>query len=248
MSTYIQLHQSKIVWAEAKLVPMTVANDEHSESQLPPSHSQKSDISTAYSTNHSSVTNSTATPRNNKNESHPNDPLLLPISNCLDILFGIPFTFVGIVVTFLTELASTITYFIAWGCYYLSCGSCVCSETGPIIWILYIALRPVVGVCLLVDALILLTSIFVTEILALTSRLLTCLSGGCSSGKRWHQYIRRICHLFRWAWRQTHSNLEPKRLVPSCCQRKNELAPSKTYSAGSQKAFNEKYDGTIEVE
>lgn len=224
-----------VVWAEAKIIPPASRMQENTEqsksrpSCANPSQAEQSRV--VPPTKQPSSPSSATTFGNHQNEnSEPSNILLLPISNCLDFLFGLPFAFAAFIVTFPFELVSTIVYSVASGFYYLSGGSRSFSERGAWGRIRFVSLRPIVELLLLVDLILLVICILVTEILAGVSLLLTSLSGNCSSGQKWHQYIRRICHLFRWAWRQTHSNLEPKRFAPSCSKKKKQESAKKPSS------------------
>ena len=62
-----------------------------------------------------------------------------------------------------------------------------------------------------VDCILLLVSVLVSELLALFACLLCVLCGGCGAGGAWHQYIRRLCHLTRWAFRSFHKGWTPER-------------------------------------
>ena len=64
----------------------------------------------------------------------------------------------------------------------------------------------------LVDSILLVTSVFVTELLAGAAFLLAFIFGGVLTARNWHQYIRRTCHLARWASRSGFSN-PPRHLV-----------------------------------
>jgi hypothetical protein len=62
-----------------------------------------------------------------------------------------------------------------------------------------------------VDCILLLVSVLVSELLALVTCLLCVLCGGCGAGAAWHQYIRKLCHLTRWAFRSFHKGWTPER-------------------------------------
>jgi hypothetical protein len=56
----------------------------------------------------------------------------------------------------------------------------------------------------LVDSLCLLTCVFTTELVAGCAYLLCAIFGGCGTAAAWHQFLRRTCHLIRWAFRSKH--------------------------------------------
>jgi hypothetical protein len=63
-----------------------------------------------------------------------------------------------------------------------------------------------------VDCILLLVSVLVSELLALVTGLLcVLLCGGCGAGVAWHQFIRKLCHLTRWAFRSFHKGWTPER-------------------------------------
>lgn len=65
------------------------------------------------------------------------------------------------------------------------------------------------------DSACLLASVLVTEVLASSCWLVSVMFGGIWMANRWHQYIRRTCHLIRWAFRAPFS--EPPRHFSMCC-------------------------------
>jgi hypothetical protein len=74
----------------------------------------------------------------------------------------------------------------------------------------------IVKVLLYVDALVLVVSIGVTEILAALAAFLVALSAGVRQGREWYQYIRKLGTLARWLVRSQHSKMEPPRIFPFC--------------------------------
>jgi len=52
------------------------------------------------------------------------------------------------------------------------------------------------------------------EMVALIACGLCIIFGGVSAGKDWHQHIRKVCHLTRWAFRGFHSSWIPRRALP----------------------------------
>lgn len=57
------------------------------------------------------------------------------------------------------------------------------------------------SICSLADSICLLTSVLVTELLAGVCWLVSILFAGVWMANHWHQYIRRICHVIRGAFR-----------------------------------------------
>jgi hypothetical protein len=68
----------------------------------------------------------------------------------------------------------------------------------------------------LVDSIVLLTSVFVTEVLAGTEWIVSLLFGGIWRANRWHQFIRRTCHAIRRAFSKPFHG-EPRRHSVMCC-------------------------------
>jgi hypothetical protein len=71
---------------------------------------------------------------------------------------------------------------------------------------------------LLVDAALFIGSIILAESWAISAGIVNALFSCGQRGMIWHQYIRKICHLSRWAFREIYPSTEkePKRTLPSC--------------------------------
>ena len=67
----------------------------------------------------------------------------------------------------------------------------------------------------LVDSCLLVASVLTTEIVAFALFILSSLFANCDMAKRWHQYVRRTCHLLRWAFRSKAVSSYPPRHL--CC-------------------------------
>ena len=73
----------------------------------------------------------------------------------------------------------------------------------------------------IVDSSLLLASVLTVEIVAGACYILSLLFGGCDKAASWHQYIRRTCHMMRWAFRSRY--VTPSRHFYGCCRPKEEL-------------------------
>jgi hypothetical protein len=78
---------------------------------------------------------------------------------------------------------------------------------------------------MIVDSILLLSSIIVSESLAFTAYIINSILSCCTNGNHWHQYIRKVCHLIRWAFRDIYittssENNKIQRNFPFCQQRR----------------------------
>jgi hypothetical protein len=141
------------------------------------------------------------------------DYLSMPNFIYLDVIFGFPLTLAAGISTFSLELTGSIVYFMAVGFWYAA-SLLPLSSTGPLLWIFYFIFLLLSGIFMMLDALFLILSVCLTELFAIVGGGLTFLTGGVKSAISWHQYIRRLCHLYRWAWRNSQSTLTPNRSFP----------------------------------
>lgn len=138
-------------------------------------------------------------------------PKSVPVSNPLVVIFGYAFMIWAVAAALTTELAAVLTYMIGAGFYW---SADVLKNGG--MWTL-----PLQTLCLLltalmlaVDVLVLTIGIFIVEVVAWVACVICMLFGGISAGIDWHQHIRKVCHLTRWAFRSFHSEWKPKRMQP----------------------------------
>lgn len=128
----------------------------------------------------------------------------------LEGLLGCSLTLAAVVATFGVELSAAVCYCIAAGMYHL--------VTVHEIAIFFKAIVMVVVHALLVaDAILLTTSLMLTEILGWVAGLVTSIfspSRCCHAGQAWHLYVRKVCHLTRWAFRNFHEGWELPRRFP----------------------------------
>jgi len=132
-------------------------------------------------------------------------------SNLFEMIFGITFTIAAVASTFGVELAAALVFVVAATFYNVAA---FCKRQNNIFMYFWWAVFGLVYVVLQVtDAILLTVSVFVAELLAALGCLMTFVSG--HQGLQWHQYIRKLCHLTRWAFRDFHSSWEfPKRTYP----------------------------------
>lgn len=132
----------------------------------------------------------------------------------LEGLVGCSFTIAAIAATFTIELAAAIVYCIASG-FHSFVGAT--AENRPIIRATAIL---VIHSLMLADAILLTVSVIVTEVIGLMTGVLT--SGlscstrsSCSTqGSGWRAYVRKVCHLTRWAFRDFHNEWALDRHFP----------------------------------
>lgn len=129
-------------------------------------------------------------------------------SNLLVGLIGILLTVASISVTLTLDLVGLLMYFLA------CCFHRLCRQTSGVylqcmvIWPLFL---PLAMVLFFADTLLLFLSVFISEILAMVIWASCMILGGCSVATNWHQYIRKMCHLTRWAVRDWYEDLEKRK-------------------------------------
>lgn len=128
--------------------------------------------------------------------------------NCspIDVLVGSLTTFHAILGTVIMELVALIIYFIA--AFFYHCAKAM-GRTNLLNGFLYSLCMILYFSFALADSILLCSSVLVTEILDMTGWLLGCLFGGVLVANLRHQFVRRICHHIRWAFRRHH--LDPPR-------------------------------------
>jgi hypothetical protein len=129
--------------------------------------------------------------------------------NLLETVLGISLTVAAVGATVGVDVAAALVYIMAVVLHHLSrlCYRCL--------WVGHIVLRLLSWIILLVDSILLVVSVLVTELIALVAALVTTLMGGPSRGVQWHQYVRKLCLLSRWAFRDFHQNWTPPRVFAS---------------------------------
>jgi hypothetical protein len=191
-----------VVWAEA-----TLLNDESIETD-----EVKIDSNTAHVT-------APATPTAAPAASAPTISLLdAPYhhSGLIESAVGLPLTFAAVVATALTEVGALIVYATAVVIYgiALPCKTADCGIFTFIPRLLYLIFGLTKKVLMLCDFIILICSVIISETIAFTCWILNSIFSCCRCGMPWHQYIRRVCHVTRWAFRDFHRHWEPQRVFP----------------------------------
>ena len=145
----------------------------------------------------------------NKYSSSPPEPSFCLICSPVDTFAGILVTFHAILGVFICEiLALLLCYWPASMFYHLAqCFNPPC--TG--IW--YSVLMMFYHLFAFTDSIVLLTSVLVTEIVAVLGWLTSLCTGGVLRAKFWHQYIRRVCHGLRIVFRRGCNGDPPRHFV-----------------------------------
>lgn len=164
-------------------------------------------------------------PINNNNDSPPpsdktNDDACF--CNPIGFLIGILLTFSSILVSLMLEIAALVVYSVAAVFYHISslCGQEQQQSTNPITGIFYSIFMLVYWVLAMVDSILLIVSVLVSEILASVSGLLGFLCGGCGGAQVWHQSVRRSSHVLRSKFRKPFQ--KPSRSL--CCGEHSECS------------------------
>lgn len=132
-------------------------------------------------------------------------------SNFFEMTFGVTCTIAAVATTFGVELAAAFV-FVAAAAFYNAAYFCK-RRHNTIMYFLWAIFGLVYVIFQVTDAVLLTVSVLVAELLALLGCFMTFLSG--NQGLLWHQYIRKLCHLTRWAFRDFHSSWQfPKRHYP----------------------------------
>lgn len=130
----------------------------------------------------------------------------------VDVVLGSSIAIAAVASTFGCELAAAMVFTVAAGLY--SIGKKCCDNGG----ILHFIFMPVLVILLCVDALLLALSVLLAELMACLAWCVCSLFGGFKVADGWRQYIRRICHLSRWAFRDFHSEWSLQRTPLPCCR------------------------------
>jgi hypothetical protein len=126
---------------------------------------------------------------------------------CMTVLLGGTMALVAVISAFAIELVAAIIYCLAVGFHHLA-------PAGEVAICLRAIILLIVQILMVTDAILLTSNVLLTEVLGVTCWLLCAIFGGCEVGAAWHQYIRKICHLTRWAFRGFHEGMQPVRVFP----------------------------------
>lgn len=133
-------------------------------------------------------------------------------STGLDLLVGSILSLTAVLAVFGMELAAYVCYGISAGFYRMAQAM---DPPNACTGIFYSVFLLVYWTLAFVDSCLLLASVLTTEIVALALFILSCLFANCDMAGRWHQYLRRTCHLLRWAFRSKSLSAYPPRQL--CC-------------------------------
>jgi len=132
--------------------------------------------------------------------------------NIFTLVIGYSISLSAVAAVIAIELAATVVYLTA-AMFFYFCKLCMWKLN--IITVVPFATSYIVWRCMaLTDFMLLLVSVIVSEILALTCSMCNTIFGGCQSGAAWHQHIRRVSHLSRWAFRYPFDQWNPPRDFP----------------------------------
>lgn len=129
--------------------------------------------------------------------------------NPLEVIFGASLSFAAILTVAILELVGNCIYLISAAFFHMA--KCL-SPPNVFTGCLYSVFFLVYWILALTDSILLLSSVLVTEALASSCFIISILLGGYKVACDRHQFIRRHCHLLRWAFRAGLSN-PPRHLV-----------------------------------
>ena len=187
-----------IVWAEA-----TLLNDD------------SSDIGVGTETNNSPPPATPVAPT-------PVSPTLTVLdapyhhSGLLESAIGLPLMIGAVSATFLTEILALLVYFTAvcLHCLAVQCKNTNCGVFFFIPRLLHLIFELTAEILMICDYILLLCSVLISESLAVSCWIINSILSCFRCGMQWHQYIRRVCHVTRWACRDFHQHWEPPRVLP----------------------------------
>jgi hypothetical protein len=136
--------------------------------------------------------------------------------NLLESIIGLSFTIGAVLGTFGYELGASLLYVGVMVMHHsvLFCRRYRCAALYPVTLLLCVVMELVKYILMITDFTLLLASIITSESLALSCGILNSIFSCFSTGLEWHQYIRKLCHLVRWAVRDCHHDWEPPRVFP----------------------------------
>jgi hypothetical protein len=207
-----------VVWAEATLLSSDDVEcaDNAAESNLIPSALNESDVAVAEQLSPSinpDLVEPTKTATN-----FPTAPFRS--GNLLESIIGLSITIGAVLGTFGYELGASLIYIGAVVLHHsaLFCRRYHCAALYPVTLLLCLIMELVKYILMITDFTLLLASIITSESLALSCGIVNSIFSCFSTGLEWHQYIRKLCHLVRWAVRDFHHDWEPPRVFPLFCR------------------------------
>lgn len=126
--------------------------------------------------------------------------------NPVDMCLGLLTTFHAILITIVCELTAIMFYFVAAFFYHIAQAT---GPNNPFTAFFYSFFMVMYFIFATADSALLLGSVLGTEICIFVGWIIGCLFGGIWVANQRHQFVRRVCHRIRWAFR--HKNLEPPR-------------------------------------
>jgi hypothetical protein len=140
----------------------------------------------------------------------------------LEGLIGCTLTFSAAVVTFSIELSASICYCLAAAIHKFA------SNEEMVIFVRAVLLL-IVQSLMIADAVLLTMSVLLTEVVGGATCIVTaCFGGSCHAGGAWRLYIRKVCHLTRWAFRSFHDGWALQRVYPFGMEQKGPQASDQT--------------------
>lgn len=154
----------------------------------------------------------------------PQKPHYIYLCSPINMLVGTALALGAILGVLITEILAFAFYIVAFLMYWIARlfnpDNMFTAVFHSIFMLLYSA-------CSLADSVCLLTSVLVTELLAGTCWIVTNPISGIWMANHWHQYIRRVCHYIRYAFRSPFE--QPPRHFADLCM-PNLRAPSEATS------------------
>jgi hypothetical protein len=208
-----------VLWAEA-----TLRNDGSKEKG-----EVKNDISTPHLS--SAAYGATPSPNGATTAASPPTAILLDApyhhSGLMESAFGLPLLIGAVAGTVVMEAGTVLVYLTAVGMHALAV-QCKGTNCGIFTWIpllLYFIFEVHVAVLMLFDYILFIGSIVLSESLAVSCRIVNSIFSCGRCGMQWHQYIRRVCHVTRWSFRDFHQHWEPPRAFPCGHPSENDAPP-----------------------
>jgi hypothetical protein len=121
----------------------------------------------------------------------------------LDLTVGVSFALIALLTTLVLEVTACSFYVVAAIFYGLAKP---CDPPNVFTGMLYSIFMLNYWIFALIDSLLLLISVLFTELLAIAAFCMSICLGGILMALYWHQCIRRVCHMTRWASRRGCSN------------------------------------------
>ena len=184
-----------VVWAEATLVPTGETNRDISKPEVLVDEGSGSPQPIK---EQAPVADPNGTSTRVEEVNFPPSSPLLRNGHCMDILLGSSLAIAAVCSTYALELGASVVYSHACVFYYLSQK---CNDIGVMLYLFYGIFFLVAVILLAIDSTLLVVSVVGAELLANLAFLLCFIFGGPRVASEWKQYIRRICHLTRWAFR-----------------------------------------------